>query len=66
MKRWLPILLVLLAGCAFPGVESFRPRTLEIYVEEGKSRLYGSDSRVGVSLGFEFTYPDEWEPEEEE
>lgn len=64
MKSLLSILLVtVLAGCAFPVKESLRPRTAEVYVEKGKSGMYGSDKRAGISVGFEFVYPDEIEDE---
>jgi hypothetical protein len=58
-------LALLLAGCALPAKESFRPRAMEVYAEKGKNKLMGSDLRGGISVRFEFVYDDEWEEEEE-
>lgn len=62
------------AGCARPDRSSYRPRSVDFYVEGGPSWYGGSgfsgvgggpkldsgDVRVGVSVHFDFTYADEW------
>ncbi len=66
----LALVAFVLAGCATPEPESFRPRGVDVYVEGGQSNYYrdgrGDDWRVGASVHFDITNGDEYVVEEEE